>query len=342
MSGGTSGATPGAGKSGAGKSGAGKSGAGKSGAGKSGAGKSGAGKSGAGKSGAGGRKGHRGGRKAPARQPGRRGQPGRSGGGTPASRGPAAPPATVAVDVHDPDGVRLQKVLAQAGVGSRRVCEELIAAGRVTVDGHLVTELGVRVDPRRSSIHVDGMRVQTDEHLVYLALNKPLGVVSAMSDPQGRPHLGEFVSDRTERLFHVGRLDFDTEGLILLTNDGELANRLTHPSYEVPKVYLAEIAGPVPRDLGRRLREGVELDDGPARVDAFKVVDARPGKALVELTIHDGRNRVVRRLLESAGHPVLQLVRTRMGPIRLGDLRSGRTRVLNKTEVASLMAVVGL
>ena len=237
-----------------------------------------------------------------------------------------------------PGGVRLQKVLAQAGVGSRRACEELIAAGRVEVDGRRVTELGVRIDPSRSVVHVDGVRIQLDESLVYLALNKPLGVISAMSDPQGRPSLGDFVANREERLFHVGRLDADTEGLILLTNDGELAHRLSHPSYEVPKTYLAEIAGPVPRDLGKRLRAGIELDDGPASVDSFKVVDARPGKALVELVLHDGRNRIVRRLLAAAGHPVEQLVRTRVGPIRLGDLRSGRTRVLGQAEVGALMS----
>jgi 23S rRNA pseudouridine2605 synthase len=244
--------------------------------------------------------------------------------------------------VHDPGGVRLQKVLAQAGLGSRRACEELISAGRVQVDGQQVTELGVRVDPRRAVLHVDGLRVQLDDTLVTLALNKPLGVLSAMSDPQGRPTVGELVAGREERLFHVGRLDADTEGLILLTNDGELANRLAHPRYEVPKVYLAEIPGPVPRDLGRRLLDGIELDDGPARVDSFKVVDARPGKALVEIVLHDGRNRIVRRLLEEAGHPVLQLVRTQVGPIRLGDLRSGRTRVIGGAELGSLMAAVDL
>jgi 23S rRNA pseudouridine2605 synthase len=241
-----------------------------------------------------------------------------------------------------PDGVRLQKVLAQAGVGSRRVCEELIAAGRVEVDGRRVTELGVRIDPKRSVVHVDGVRIQLDESLVYLAFNKPLGVLSAMSDSQGRPNLGDFVAGREERLFHVGRLDADTEGLILLTNDGQLAHRLSHPSYEVPKTYLAEVAGPVPRDLGKRLRAGIELEDGPAKVDSFKVVDARPGKALLELVLHDGRNRVVRRLLQAAGHPVEQLVRTQVGPIRLGDLRSGRTRVLGHAEVGALMTAAGL
>ena len=241
-----------------------------------------------------------------------------------------------------PDGVRLQKVLAQAGVGSRRACEELIAAGRVEVDGQRVTELGVRIDPKRSVVHVDGVRIQLDESLVYLAFNKPLGVLSAMSDPQGRPNLGDFVANREERLFHVGRLDADTEGLILMTNDGELANRLSHPRYEVPKTYLVEVAGPVARDLGKRLRAGIELDDGVASVDSFKVVDARPGKALLELVLHDGRNRVVRRMLAAAGHPVEQLVRTQVGPIRLGDLRQGRTRVLGQAEVGALLTAAGM
>lgn len=258
--------------------------------------------------------------------------------GAPPRRRPEGPPS----DVHVADGVRLQKVLAQAGVGSRRACEELIAAGRVEVDGQVVRELGVRIDPRNAVVHVDGLRVQLDETLLYVALNKPLGVVSSMADPQGRPSLADYVADREERLFHVGRLDVDTEGLILLTNDGELANRLTHPSFEVPKTYLVEVAGPLARDVGRRLLAGVELDDGIATVDSFKVVDARPGKALVEIVLHDGRNRVVRRLFDAVGHPVEQLVRVRVGPIRLGDLRTGRTRVLNPAEVASLMQAVGL
>jgi 23S rRNA pseudouridine2605 synthase len=236
----------------------------------------------------------------------------------------------------------LQKVLAQAGLGSRRACEELIVAGRVEVDGQRVTALGVRVDPKRNVVHVDGMRIQVDPGMVYLALNKPRGVVSTMSDPEGRPCLGDYVADRETRLFHVGRLDAETEGLILLTNDGELANRLAHPRYGVLKVYLAEIEGQVPRDLGKRLRAGVELDDGPVRVDSFRVVDAQPGKALVEVVLHEGRKHVVRRLLEAAGHPVTGLVRTRIGPLRLGDLRSGRTRNLNRTELGELMASVNL
>ncbi len=172
------------------------------------------------------------------------------------------------------DGIRLQKVLAAAGIGSRRACEEMIAAGRVEVDGRRVTEMGVRVDPDTAVIRVDGLRIAQPSRSVHLAFNKPAGVLSAMSDASGRPTLGDYVQDRKERLFHVGRLDAETEGLILLTNDGELAHRLAHPSYEIPKTYLAEIAGPVPRDLGRRLREGVELEDGPATVDSFRVVSS--------------------------------------------------------------------
>jgi len=249
---------------------------------------------------------------------------------------------TVKVDVHDPDGVRLQKLLAAAGVGSRRTCENLITAGRVEVDGHLVTELGVRIDPNTQTVHVDGSRVQLDESRVYLAFNKPLGVVSTMSDDLDRPCVGDYVSNRKERLFHVGRLDADTEGLLLLTNDGELAHRLQHPSYGVLKTYLAQIPGPVPRDLGKTLRAGVELPDGPVKVDSFKLVDSAPGRALVELQLHEGRKHVVRRLLEAVGHPVITLVRTDVGPIRLGDLRSGRMRALNQPEIGQLYSAAGL
>src|SRR5450759_3088090 len=242
---------------------------------------------------------------------------------------------TVTVDVHDPDGVRLQKLLAAAGVGSRRTCENLITAGRVEVDGHLVTELGVRIDPNTATVHLDGSRV-------YLAFNKPLGVVSTMSDDLGRPCVGDFVSNRKERLFHVGRLDADTEGLLLLTNDGELAHRLQHPSYGVLKTYVAQIPGPVPRDLGKRLRAGIDLEDGPVKIDSFKLVDSAPGKALVEVQLHEGRKHVVRRLLEAVGHPVITLVRTDVGPIRLGDLRSGRMRSLNRPEIGQLYSAAGL
>src|SRR5450631_4892000 len=248
----------------------------------------------------------------------------------------------VEVDVHDPDGVRLQKLLAAAGVGSRRTCENLITAGRVEVDGHVITALGVRIDPSTQAVHVDGSRVQLDESRVYLAFNKPLGVVSTMSDELGRPCVGDFVSNRKERLFHVGRLDADTEGLLLLTNDGELAHRLQHPSYGVLKTYLAQIPGPVPRDLGKRLRAGIDLEDGPVKIDSFKLVDSAPGKALVEVQLHEGRKHVVRRLLEAVGHPVITLVRTDVGPIRLGDLRSGRMRSLNQPEIGQLYSAAGL
>ena len=256
---------------------------------------------------------------------------------------PGAPEqVTPDVDVHDPDGVRLQKVLAGAGLGSRRACEDLIAAGRVTVSGQVVRELGVRVDPVTAVLHVDGRRVLLDTTLVTVALNKPVGVVSSMHDEQGRPDLAQYVADRTERLFHVGRLDEETEGLLLLTNDGDLAHGLTHPSHEVVKTYLAEVEGQVRPQLAKRLQAGVELDDGPVRVDRFQVVQLGYRSTLVEVDLHSGRNRVVRRLMEQVGHPVVRLVRTRFGPIRLGELPPGRTRVLSAPEVGSLMSAAGL
>jgi len=245
-------------------------------------------------------------------------------------------------DVHDPDGERLQKVLAGAGLGSRRACERLIVEGRVSVDGVVVRELGVRVDPRKAVLHVDGRRLQLDPTLVTLALHKPAGVLSTMHDPQGRPTLAQFVEDRTERLFHVGRLDAETEGLLLMTNDGELANRLAHPSHEVPKTYLATVRGRVRPAVGTRLREGIELDDGPVRVDAFRIVDTAADETIVEVVLHEGRNRIVRRTFDAVGHPVLRLVRTRIGPVRLGRLRPGATRVLDGDELGRLMAAVGL
>lgn len=246
------------------------------------------------------------------------------------------------VDVHDPDGVRLQKLLAAAGVGSRRACEDLITAGRVEVDGQVVTELGIRIDPKRQVVHVDGERVTLDDSRVYLAFNKPKGVVTTMNDELGRPSITDYLGNRNDRLFHVGRLDADTEGLLLLTNDGDLAHRLQHPAYGVLKTYLAQIQGPVPRDLGKRLRDGMELEDGLATVDSFRVVDSQPGKALVEIILHEGRKHIVRRMLAAAGHPVLSLVRTEVGPIRLADLRPGRTRRLGQAEVAALYKAAGL
>ena len=239
-------------------------------------------------------------------------------------------------------GIRLQKVLAAAGVGSRRACEVLIAQGRVSVDGEVVREQGRRVDPENAVVRVDDLRVTTATDQVHLALNKPRGMVSAMSDPEGRPSVGDLVQGRRERLFHVGRLDADTEGLLLLTNDGELAHRLAHPSYEVPKTYLAEVLGPLPRDVGRRLRAGVELDDGPARVDSFRLVDSSANRVLVEVVLHEGRKHVVRRMLAAVGHPVQRLVRTAVGPVQLGAQKPGRLRPLNRTELGELYRLVGL
>ena len=240
------------------------------------------------------------------------------------------------------EGIRLQKVLAAAGVGSRRACEEMIDEGRVEVDGQVVIEQGRRVDPRSSVIKVDGMRIPTAPGHVVLALNKPRGVHSTMSDERGRPCVGDYLRGRKERLFHVGRLDADTEGLLLFTNDGDLAQRLAHPSHGVAKTYLAQVKGPIPRDLGRRLRDGVELEDGPVRVDRFRIVTSAPGRALVELVLHEGRKHVVRRLLAQVGHPVEGLVRVKVGPIGLGDLRSGKVRTLSIAEVGELYGAVGL
>jgi 23S rRNA pseudouridine2605 synthase len=234
------------------------------------------------------------------------------------------------------EGIRLQKVLAAAGVGSRRKCEELIAAGRVSVDGRVVTEMGRRVDPAVAVVQVDGARVSVRADLVYLALNKPRGVLSAMSDPRGRPTVADLVADRPERLFHVGRLDADTEGLLLLTNDGDLGHRLMHPAFGVAKTYLATVPGPVPATVGRTLLAGVTLADGPAAVDRFRVVQAEGSRAIVEVVLHEGRNHIVRRLLEAVGHPVERLVRTAIGPVRLGGQRVGTVRALTPAELAEL------
>jgi len=245
----------------------------------------------------------------------------------------------------EPDGVRLQKVLSQAGIASRRVAERMITDGRVEVDGQVVTELGTRVDPDASEIRVDGARVILDESLVYLALNKPQGMHSTMSDDRGRPCIGDLVEHRVrgnKKLFHVGRLDADTEGLILLTNDGELAHRLMHPSYEIAKTYVATVNGTVPRGLGKKLRAGIEFDDGPIAVDDFAVVDAVPGKTLIRVTLHEGRKRIVRRMLAAVGFPVQALVRTDIGAVTLGDQRPGSIRALRRNEIGELYKAVGL
>jgi 23S rRNA pseudouridine2605 synthase len=240
------------------------------------------------------------------------------------------------------DGVRLQKVLAGAGLGSRRACEQLIAEGRVVVDGQGVAELGTRVDPASAIVRVDGRRVNLRSDLLYLALNKPRGVITAMSDPHGRPCVGDLVTEFPGRLFHVGRLDAETEGLLILTNDGDFAHRLAHPSHGVIKTYVAEVAGPVPRSVEQRLRTGVQLEDGPAAVDASRVLDSSGGRTLVELQLHEGRKHIVRRLLDAVGHPVLRLVRVAVGPVRLGELRPGTLRELTPAELGELYQQVGL
>jgi 23S rRNA pseudouridine2605 synthase len=241
-----------------------------------------------------------------------------------------------------PGGVRLQKVLAAAGVGSRRYCEELIGEGRVEVDGETVRRYGARVDPQHQVIRVDRMRIPARQDLVYLALNKPAGVLTTMSDDRGRPTIADYLGDHPERLYHVGRLDYDTEGLMLLMNDGELAHRLAHPSYGVLKTYLADVPGPVPREVGRRLLSGVELSDGVASADKFRVVERAGSRALVEITLHEGRKHIVRRMLAEVGHPVSRLVRTHVGPVALGSLRPGTTRALTTREIGELYSAVGL
>ncbi len=242
----------------------------------------------------------------------------------------------------DREGERLQKVLARAGVGSRRVCEEMIEAGRISVNGAVVQVQGLRVDPARDKIAVDGVRIEIREDRVTYALNKPPGVITAMSDDRNRPTVGDMVGDLAKGLVHVGRLDQDTEGLLLLTNDGELAHRLAHPSYEVRKTYLAQVSGSVPRDMARRLRAGVELDDGPVKVDSFRVLDTHAGQSVVEVVLHEGRKHIVRRLLAHVGLPVSRLTRTAIGPIQLQRMRSGSIRKLSKEELGQLQELVGL
>ena len=233
--------------------------------------------------------------------------------------------------------VRLQKLLAMSGIASRRKCEELMLAGEVEVDGEVVTRLGTKVDPTKAVIRVEGRRLPPVSPNVYLVLNKPRGVVSTMSDPEGRRCLGDVVADRPERLFHVGRLDTDTSGLILLTNDGDFAQRMAHPSYEVDKTYVAEVEGEVYRRVAKQLLEGVTLEDGPVTVRKVRIVEASASRSIVELVIHEGRNRIVRRLLDHVGHPVLRLTRTRIGPVQLGRLGVGELRDLTREELGLLL-----
>ncbi len=243
---------------------------------------------------------------------------------------------------HDPTGVRLQKVLAGAGVASRRVCDEMISAGRVRVNGDVVSQLGMRVDPVNVVVHVDGVRVILDETSSYYALHKPPGVITAMSDDRGRRTIAEFVADLPERVYHVGRLDVDTEGLLLLTNDGDLAHRLTHPSFEVFKTYLAEVTGDVSPNTIKTGLHDVDLEDGPVQVHEFRVLDSLGDRCLVELVIHEGRKHIVRRFMDALGHPVLRLVRTRVGPVQLDGLAIGERRRLTNTEAGLLYQAVDL
>jgi 23S rRNA pseudouridine2605 synthase len=240
-------------------------------------------------------------------------------------------------ETDDQGLVRLQKLLAQSGVASRRRCEELMLAGLVEVDGEVVTRLGTKVDPTTAVIRVEGRRLPPVSPNAYLALNKPRGVVSTMSDPEGRRTLADLVADRPERLFHVGRLDTDTEGLILLTNDGDFAQRVAHPSYELDKTYVAEVDGVVSKGTLRRLRSGVTLEDGPVDVSACRVVSTQGDRSIVELVIHEGRNRIVRRLLDELGHPVRRLTRTAIGPVQLRGLARGAVRDLTLDELGVLL-----
>lgn len=243
--------------------------------------------------------------------------------------------------MSEQEGIRLQKVLAQAGVASRRASEEMIAEGRVEVNGETVLVQGRRVDPERDEIRVDGSRIPTARRHVYYVLNKPRGVVSTMDDPQGRHTLAEYVPTRM-RLFHVGRLDTDTEGLILLTNDGEFTHRMTHPSYEVPKTYLVECEGYLDNPVLKRLRKPMVLDDGPVKVDRINLVMRAETRSLVEVTIHEGRNRIVRRMFDALAHPVRRLSRTQIGPVKLGQLAVGQTRELSRDELGKLLDLIGL
>lgn len=241
---------------------------------------------------------------------------------------------------EDTEGIRLQKVLAAAGIASRRASEILIDEGRVEVNGKVVIEQGMRVNPETDHIRVDGSRIPPPRRHMYLVLNKPRGVVSTMDDPEGRPTLSDYLPRTKERLFHVGRLDTETEGLIILTNDGEFAHRLAHPSYEVPKTYHVQAAGVMDNRTLKRLEKGVTLEDGPVKPDKVKLISRSQSKTLLEITLHEGRNRVVRRMMDTVGHPVDRLGRTRIGPVRLGTLPVGETRELSREELGALLDLI--
>lgn len=238
------------------------------------------------------------------------------------------------------EGERLQKVMAAAGVASRRVCEDLIAHGRVTVNGGVVSEPGRRILPT-DLVTVDGTAIQLDTTKRYIMLNKPVGVVSSLADESGRRDLREFTRDYDERLFNVGRLDAQTSGLLVLTNDGELAHVLAHPSFGVSKTYIAKVTGTVSAQTIAKLIAGIELDDGPIAADKARAMPGGSGRGetIVELTLHSGRNRIVRRMMDSVGHPVLELVRRQFGPLHLGTLAVGRARDLTKVELGQLLTI---
>ncbi len=247
----------------------------------------------------------------------------------------------------DEDGlIRLQKLLAMSGVASRRKCEELMLGGSVEVDGEIITRMGTKVDPTTAVIRVDGKRLPPVSPNAYLVVNKPRGVVSTMSDPEGRRTLSDLVADRPERLFHVGRLDTDTSGLILMTNDGEFAQRMAHPSYEVDKTYVAEVDGELTKAIIKQLVDGVTLEDGPVTVTRAKIVSVSGrgdgAKSIVELVIHEGRNRIVRRLLDEVGLPVRRLTRTAIGPVQLDRLPQGELRELTLPELGELLDAASL
>ena len=238
---------------------------------------------------------------------------------------------------------RLNKIIADAGIASRRAADQLILEGRVSVNDKTVLELGGKYDPENDEIKVDGESLKINKSKTYLAFHKPAGVISTMSDPEGRANLGSYFADRKDRLYHVGRLDKDSEGLILLTNDGELAHRATHPSYGLEKKYLVEIEGDFNKGLSDQLLQGVKLEDGLAR--ALKVVHVRAvtkNHHWVEITIHEGRYHIIRRLIESLGTKVLRLIRIEFGPIALGDMKVGRHRVLSSQELINLFNLLNI
>lgn len=242
----------------------------------------------------------------------------------------------------DENEIRLQKVLASAGLGSRRKCEEFITAGRVTVNGDVADELGTRVNPTTDIIHVDGVRIaQTSGHIV-VALNKPRGVVTTMTDEHGRECVGDLVAEFEQRLFHVGRLDAETEGLLLLTNDGELSQRLGHPSHGIVKTYLARVSGRVTKSDIEKVLAGYPVEGTPVAVTACKIFETGKNQTVVEISIHEGRNRILRKLFDELGYPVIDLVRIKIGPVSLGSLKSGHLRVLENKELGKLYSSVGL